>query len=161
MVTITDAEPRDARALADLLLEMEQFYGGKDLETAETKVGHINSALFSGAPAARVLLARGGPELAGMAAYTFLWPARRTTTSLYLKELYVRQSYRGRGVGRLLMQHLFKRAADHGCSRVEWTADEDNAEAQRFYEKLGFSAHPSKIFFRAEILNALAGPEAQ
>lgn len=160
MATITDAQPHDARALADLLLEMDRFYGGEILESAETKVRHIKSVLFRSDPAAHVILAWEGRELAGMAAYTFLWPALRTTMSLYLKELYVRQSYRGSGTGRLLMRHLFKRAADDGCSRVEWTADEDNAEARRFYEKLGFPEHPSKIFYRAENLGALAGPDA-
>lgn len=36
------------------------------------------------------------------------------------------------------------------CSRVEWTTDEDNIEAQQFYEKLGVPANPSKIFYRVE-----------
>jgi GNAT superfamily N-acetyltransferase len=161
MVTITDAQPRDAWALAGLLLEMDQFYGGQILETAETKARDIKSMLLRSDPAARVLLAWEGRELAGMAAYTFLWPALRTTVSLYVKELYVRRHHRGSGVGRLLMQHLFKRASDNGCTRVEWTADEDNAEARRFYEKLGFLPSPSKIFYRAENLSALGGLEAQ
>ncbi len=85
-----------------------------------------------------------------MAAYSFLWPTVGLTRSLYLKELYVAQACRGRGIGRLLMQALFGLAAKHGCSRVEWTTDRGNTSAQAFYHRLGLPVHASKLFYRAE-----------
>ena len=72
------------------------------------------------------------------------------TRSLYLKELYVADRYRGQGVGRLLMRVLFETASEHGCSRVEWTTDRDNTGAQAFYDMLGVTPQPSKIFYRVE-----------
>ena len=69
---------------------------------------------------------------------------------VYLKELYVADRYRGQGIGRLLMQALFQAAAEHGCSRVEWTTDRANTGARAFYDRLGLPAHPSKIFYRVE-----------
>lgn len=156
VITITAAKPRDARALAELLQEMNRFYGEQTVEPVDTKISNISSVLFTSSPAAYALLAWEGQELAGMAAYSFLWPAIQTTKSLYLKELYVRQDHRGNGAGRLLMRRLFKTAAEHGCSRVEWTTDVDNAEAHRFYETLGFSVNPSKVSYRAENLHILA-----
>ena len=60
--------------------------------------------------------------------------------------------YRRRGVGTLLMQALAEVAGKHGCSRVEWTTDTDNIGAQAFYNTLGVSPHPSKVFYRAEDL---------
>ena len=135
---------------------MDKFYGGDALEPAGSKVRSLDSVLFSRTPAAHAILAWDGTELVGMAAYSFLWPAMRATVSLYLKELYVRQDHRRSGIGRLLMRHLFTYASDHGCSRMEWTADEDNTGARRFYENLGVQANPSKVFYRAENLGALA-----
>jgi GNAT superfamily N-acetyltransferase len=145
-----DANPGDASAIADLLLEIDRFYGEHGIEPAGLKIEQINSILFASPPLAYAVLAWDAERLIGMAAYSFLWPAARTTKSLYLKELYVRQDCRRSGVGRQLMEQLFKVARDTDCSRVEWTTDDDNAEARRFYEKLGVPAHPSKVFYRVE-----------
>ncbi len=96
--------------------------------------------------------------MAGFAAYSFLWPAVGATRSLYLKELYVPEKYRRRGVGALLMRAIFETAGPLGCSRVEWTTDARNTAAQAFYAKLGLRAHPSKIFYRVEATGSALGP---
>jgi hypothetical protein len=33
---------------------------------------------------------------------------------------------------------------------VEWTTDDNNADAQRFYEALGTSVYGTKLFYRLE-----------
>jgi ribosomal protein S18 acetylase RimI-like enzyme len=73
-----------------------------------------------------------------------------STKSLYLKELYVSLSHRRSGIGRILMAHICNVALESECSRVEWTTDQDNRDAQKFYEGLGIHALPSKMFYRAE-----------
>jgi GNAT superfamily N-acetyltransferase len=88
--------------------------------------------------------------VAGLAAYSFLWPAVGATRSLYLKELYVLEAYRRLGIGRLLVRAVFETAAGLGCSRVEWTTDVGNTGAQAFYAKLGLPDHPVKVFYRVE-----------
>jgi hypothetical protein len=50
----------------------------------------------------------------------------------------------------MLMQGLCDIAIKNSCSRVEWTTDSDNPEAQQFYAELGIPARGSKIFYRAE-----------
>jgi GNAT superfamily N-acetyltransferase len=84
-----------------------------------------------------------------LAAYSFLWPAVGLTASLYPKELYVAEAYRRTGVGRLLMDGLYDVARRRGLSRVEWTTDKSNGDAQAFYEALGARRLTSKIFYRA------------
>ncbi|MGH3699312.1 MAG: GNAT family N-acetyltransferase, partial [Pseudonocardiaceae bacterium] len=91
-----------------------------------------------------------GEQLIGMAAYSFLWPAAGVTRSLYLKELYVTEAFRRQGIGTLLMQELYRVAADHMCSRVEWTADAGNVLADGFYTRLGVPVNRGKIFYRVE-----------
>jgi GNAT superfamily N-acetyltransferase len=149
-ITISAARPADAAAMAQLLGEMDRFYGADAVAPLAERIGQLSEAVFASPPAAQVLLAWDGDRLAGLAAYSFLWPAVGLTSSLYLKELYVAGSCRGRGTGRLLMQALFEAATKHGCSRVEWTTDRDNTGAQAFYDRLGVPAHPSKIFYRVE-----------
>ena len=150
MINITPARPGDGLAVAGLLAEMDQFYGASRAEPMDERVRQINDALFSGHPAASALLAWDGAQLAGMAAYSFLWPAAGLTRSLYLKELYVGASHRRQGAGKLLMKAVFETAARHRCSRVEWTTDTGNAGAQAFYAGLGLPLHPSKVFYRVQ-----------
>ena len=149
-ISIAPAGPEDAVAMASLLEEMDHFYGDDITESAEERIRQINDALFATPPAAYALLAWDKEQLAGLAAYSFVWPAVGLTRSLYLKELYVAERHRSQGVGQLLMQALFDLAGKCGCSRVEWTTDHSNVGAQAFYSQLGVSAHPSKIFYRVE-----------
>jgi hypothetical protein len=48
------------------------------------------------------------------------------------------------------MQHLYDIAVINNCSRVEWTTDNDNREAQLFYAELGVPVKESKLFYRIE-----------
>jgi GNAT superfamily N-acetyltransferase len=150
VITVSPAELRDTAAIAALLEDLGRFYGATESEPLDRRIGQINEAIFSSPPAAYALLARDGDQVAGLAAFSFLWPALGATRSLYLKELYVPEAYRRQGVGALLMRAIFETADTLGCSRVEWTTDARNTAAQAFYAKLGLPAHPSKIFYRVE-----------
>ena len=94
-MTVSPASPQDVEAIAELLAEMDRFYGDDDdREPHDERIRQINEALFGNPPAAYALLARDGATLAGIATYSFLWPAIGLTRSLYLKELYVADRYR-------------------------------------------------------------------
>ena len=129
---------------------MDRFYGGISSDPVNVRVQQVSEALFGTAPAVGALLARDGGQAAGIASWSYLWPAVGLTRSLYLKELYVAESHRRRGVGRLLMQAVFEAAREQRCSRVEWTTETDNAGARAFYHQLGLPVHPSKVFYRVE-----------
>ena len=150
VITVSPAESRDAAAIAALLGDLSRFYGATESEPPERRIGQISEAIFTSPPTAYALLARDGDQVAGLAAYSYLWPAVGATRSLYLKELYVPDAYRRQGVGKLLMRAIFATAGTLGCSRVEWTTDAGNTAAQAFYAKLGLAAYPSKIFYRVE-----------
>ena len=158
MITVSPAEPRDAAAIAVLLEELGRYYGATEFEPLDRRIIQINEAIFGPPPAAYALLARDGRQVAGLAAYSFLWPAVGATRSLYLKELYVLDAYRRLGIGRLLMRAVFEIAAGLGCSRVEWTTDAGNTGAQAFYAKLGLPDHPVKVFYRVEDTGSGLGP---
>lgn len=134
------------RALVDVLAERDRFYAAPH---AEPSAAAIADALFGTVPAGRALLGCCDGEPVGLAAYSFLWPAAGVTRSLYLKELFVRAAFRRHGIGRLLMRELGRIAEEHRCSRIEWTADTDNPDAQRFYASLGAEPLVTKIFYRA------------
>ena len=68
---------------------------------------------------------------------------------------------RHHGIGKLLMHNLYETAAKHHCSRVEWTTDRENRDAQQFYSKIGIPENPSKLFYRIEGEHELLGAIAR
>ena len=151
MTIIKPASRQDLSALVAILEEMDSFYGDTTEGTAEERISRLDAVLFGDPPKAAVLLAIDAGQLVGMAAYSFLWPAVGISTSLYLKELYVRQDQRRGGVGQLLMDGVLAVAKREGCTRVEWTTDRDNEIAQRFYAALGHTVNAGKLLYRVEL----------
>ncbi|MFY1633969.1 GNAT family N-acetyltransferase [Solwaraspora sp. WMMB335] len=147
---IRKATPQDVAQLATLIGEIERFYGASHIQDYEERVEQVREALFGVPPIASVLIAEDdrGQHL-GLAAYSYLWPAAGSTHSLFLKELFVREPGRRRGIGSQLVSRLRQIAAERpGCTRMEWNTDRDNPAARSFYQSLGFPEHNGKIVYR-------------
>lgn len=151
MVVVAPAELKHVKPLTVLLEEMDRHYGSTEFEPFDKRLTQIADALFGPVPAAFALLGWGDDQIVGLASYSFLWPAVGVTRSLYIKELYVAQRRRREGIGRVLMDCLFGVAAEHGCSRVEWTADQESHGTQCFYTALGIPVNAGKLFYRVEL----------
>lgn len=151
-VTIRPADKRDVGAMAELIEEIERFYGSTDIQPIEERRSQVEEALFGSQPLASALLVEDETgDLVGLAAYSYLWPAAGSSHSLFLKELYVRDTLRRQGVGARLMDELRALAtARPGCSRIEWMTDRDNPAARAFYKSLGFAEFDGKIVYRAD-----------
>lgn len=141
------ATQADTQTISEILGEVEAYYGGKNTPADQTQ---IHRALFGSGPVATVLLAREGDDVLGMAAVSLLWPAAGADSSMFLKELFVREGARRRGVARHLMNAVRAAADAAGCTRIEWTADRDNPPALALYQALGFQQHNGKAFYRWE-----------
>ena len=150
MLAIAHATEADVPALAVLLEELDRLYGATDAEPRDRREEQIGRALFGKVPAAYALLAKDSDEMVGLASYSFLWPAAGTTTSLFLKELYVRQARQRQGIGRRLMQSLCGIAVGAGCSRVEWQTEDANERAMQFYKAMAAPIQPGKLLYRLE-----------
>ena len=97
----------------------------------------LHETLFGAHPQAEVVIAEWGGEPAGFALFFHnysTWEARR---GLYLEDLFVRPAFRGRGLGRLLLEHLARVAVARGCGRFEWSVLDWNEPAIGFYRALG------------------------
>src|SRR5687768_6928348 len=54
----------------------------------------------------------------------------------YLEDLFVDPAGRGQGVGRALIEAVYRAADQHGAERVYWHTEETNARAQALYEQV-------------------------
>jgi diamine N-acetyltransferase len=75
-------------------------------------------------------------EIIGYTSYSIIyysWVGK----SLYLDDLYVRPSFRGKGIGKKLMNKVFEIAKKEKCNRVRWQVSKWNSKAIEFYKKIG------------------------
>ncbi len=91
---------------------------------------------FDPAEPMHALVAESNGRLIGLVHYLF----HRSTTLLapicYLQDLFTSHESRGRGVGRALIEAVYRRAAAAGSARVYWQTHETNATARRLYDQV-------------------------
>jgi GNAT superfamily N-acetyltransferase len=58
------------------------------------------------------------------------------TTYCYLEDLYVDRDARRAGVGRALIESVYKDADQRGATRTYWATKEDNRTARRLYDRV-------------------------
>jgi GNAT superfamily N-acetyltransferase len=66
--------------------------------------------------------------------------SRRGTLRAQIEGVRVAAAYRGRGLGRAMIEWAIGVAREQGCGLVQLTSDKRRHDAVRFYESLGFTA---------------------
>jgi GNAT superfamily N-acetyltransferase len=125
----------DAPQLLELMQDLAAFegYGGQFAVTARELVVHG----LVGARFGAFVAAEPGHRLLGMAVhYRIPWTYDLKPT-LVMKELFVAERARGRGVGRALMAAVVGEARRIGAPRLKWTVLPGNAAARQFYSAQG------------------------
>lgn len=70
----------------------------------------------------------------GLAHYLFHRSCWLESNVCYLQDLYADSEVRGQGVGRALIEAVYRRAAEEGSKEVYWMTQEFNATARRLYD---------------------------
>ncbi len=148
MTRITIAGPDDIEDVIDLFHRIDQHYYGTQAASREATADYVRANLDAPHCGVRVALAREGDEAVGIATWSILYPAPRLAGQLYMKDLFVAESARGRGVGRALMAYLARVAVDAGCERFDWTTETANPAAMGWYDGLGADRVSEKIYYR-------------
>lgn len=96
--------------------------------------------------AASVLVASVGSEVAGVVTWM------PTSDAGWIEELGVREPYRGRALGGLLLRHAFARLANAGAHEVRLNVDAQNATgATRLYERVGMRVHREWLVYEKPV----------
>lgn len=74
---------------------------------------------------------------AGFALYFYNYSTWRGHAGIYLEDLFVRPSFRGKGIGKALLSRVAAIAVAEGCPRLEWSVLDWNTPAIDFYTSLG------------------------
>jgi len=138
------ADPADLGAVVALIGELAAFERLTHLLQVTPEALHPH--LFGERPVAECLVAEvdrdGGAAVVGFALFFTNFSTFLGKPGLYLEDLYVQPAVRGRGIGRALLERLGALAVARGCGRFEWSVLDWNADAIRFYEKMGAAVLP-------------------
>lgn len=116
---------------------------------------------FGPQPKFRALIAEWQDEPAGYASFFYFYSTFQGRPALFLEDLFVRDKFRGRGIGKELLAAVAKLALEEGCFGLRWEVLDWNRPAIEFYEKLGAEfLHERKVAaFDEEALRKMAQNE--
>ena len=108
----------------------------------------LRQTLFGPRPFAEVIIADWNAQPAGFALFFHNYSTFRARPGIYLEDLYVDPSLRGRGIGKALLKELARLAVQRGCARLEWSVLDWNSPAIEFYKSLGAEPQDEWTIFR-------------
>jgi GNAT superfamily N-acetyltransferase len=82
------------------------------------------------------LVAEADGKPAGLVHYLFHRHCWRTEKVCYLQDLYVDPAFRGKGLGRSLIEAVYAKADEAGCPAVYWMTQEFNHTARQLYDRI-------------------------
>ncbi len=132
MITIRKADNSDLPAIFGLVKELAEFEKGLDKVSNSLEQMREEQDFF------QCYVAEKNSEVIGMALYYFVyytWVGK----SLYLEDLYVKDTYRGQNIGTALMEKVMEVARKEKCKRFRLQVLNWNEPAIGFYEKNGFT----------------------
>ena len=132
---IRQAEVADVAEILALIKELALYEHLLDEVVATEEV--LKETLFGINSPAEVQLAYAEDGILGFALYFRTFSTFLGRPGIYLEDLYVRESARGRGVGEALLRQLADRTLEIGGGRLEWAVLNWNEPAIGFYQKMG------------------------
>jgi GNAT superfamily N-acetyltransferase len=146
--SIRPCRPDDAETLATLIRELAVYERLED--HAKATADDLRRNLFGPRPYAEAMVAEVDGEAVGFALAFHTFSTFRGQPGLYLEDLFVRPSHRGRGIGKALIATLARLAAERGCGRLEWAVLDWNESAIAFYRSLGARPMDDWIIYRVD-----------
>ncbi len=142
MAVIRKGTSDDLNGALKLIRELAEYE--KAPEAVENTVQRMHEDGFGDKPVFEFFVAEEAEEVVGLALYYYgysTWKGR----FLYLEDLIVTASYRGKGLGKHLFDAIMFKAKEEGVALVGWQVLDWNEPAIDFYKKLGASLHPEWV----------------
>ena len=132
---IRRAAPQDAAAITDMIHALADFERAADQCTVTEK--QIAAALFEDPPAVYGHVAEVDGEIAAMALWFLNYSTWDGVAGIYLEDLFVRPTFRRRGLARALLAALASECLQRGYTRLSWAVLNWNADAITLYGGIG------------------------
>lgn len=135
---IKPATINDAQTIVDLIKAIAEYEKLSDQVQATPET--IIEYLFSHKSYAECFIAFEKNEPIGFALFFHNFSTFVSKPGIYLEDLFVLESHRGKGYGKKLLIQVIALAKQRNCGRVDWSVLNWNKPAIDFYESLGATA---------------------
>ena len=141
-VNIRRAVKEDCGRLLELVQELAEYERAPNEVTVTLE--HFQESGFGKSPVWWAFVAEVDGQIVGFALYYIrysTWKGQR----MYLEDLIVTNEYRGKGIGKLLMDRLIEEAKEKGWKAIIWQVLEWNEPAINFYKKYNANFDPEWV----------------
>jgi len=138
--SIRPADPSDITHIHSMIVELAVFEKLEHMVVATEELLH--EGLFGAKPSCEAIVGEENGEVVAFALFFHNFSTFLTKKGLYLEDLYVRQSHRGKGYGTQLLARLAQLAMERQCGRFEWSVLDWNEPAINFYKTMGAEILP-------------------
>lgn len=133
-MSIRKGTPEDLQAVFDLVMELAIYE--KAPEEVENSIERMKEDGFGEKPVFEFFVADVKGDIVGTAIYYYRYSTWKGK-AIYLEDLVVRESERGNGYGKLLLDAIVVEAQATDSKQVRWQVLDWNEPAINFYKKLG------------------------
>jgi GNAT superfamily N-acetyltransferase len=127
---------RGTEADAELLLEFIRALAEYEHLIVTSNAETLRQDVFRD-KRAEVVFAEIAGQPVGLAVFFFTYSTFSGRKVIYLEDVFVKEAFRGQGIGKELLRYIARLAVAQNCDRVDWAALSWNKPAQDFYQKLG------------------------
>lgn len=132
---IRAAQREDVPLILDFINKLAE-YERLSHEVVATEAD-LASYLFGEKKVAEVLIGFEGEQPVGFALFFHNFSTFLGKPGIYLEDLFVLESHRGKGYGKRLLASLAALALERKCGRLEWAVLDWNEPSIKFYKSLG------------------------
>jgi GNAT superfamily N-acetyltransferase len=133
MLSIRPASEEDMPLLRDMIHEFAKF---EKLPAVVTAADLVRDG-FGAKPKFRALFAEWDGRLAGYAFFFDYYSTFEGRAAIFLEDIYVRDEFRGKGIGGALMARVAGIAKRESCFGMRWEVLDWNLPAIDFYRNMG------------------------
>jgi GNAT superfamily N-acetyltransferase len=135
MLSIRAATVNDVALLKALILELAEYE--RERQLVMITEADLARDGFGPQPKFRALIAEWDRQTAGYALFFGFYSTWEGRPGLFLEDLFVREIFRGKGIGRTLLANVAGIAQRENCYGVRWEVLDWNQPAIEFYKRLG------------------------
>ena len=132
---IRDADNKDCGLILSFIKELAEYE--KLLHEVEATEEILAHSLFSTEPCAKAIIGEFEGQPVGYALFFTNFSTFTGRPGIYLEDLYVSPTKRGKGFGKSLLAYLAKLAHEKNYTRVEWSVLNWNEPSIHFYRSIG------------------------
>lgn len=144
---IRQAVAKDATAIYRMIIELAEYE--KAADQIAISVEQIRDTLFEQpVPGVEALIYEISGQAFGYAVFFTSYSTWLGKPGIYMEDLYISPTYRGKGAGKQMLRHIAQLALERGCGRVEWSVLDWNQPAIEFYESIGAIAQSEWVRYR-------------